>query len=197
MKKRVNITDIHKNMIEKHVKTSESYERVYDLVMKRIYKSSQEKKLNYFYEIPEYIWGYPLFNLDICIRFLYTELTNNGFLVKYYFPKFLYISWNFDEIKYENSRENTRCQVPYYRRPELPHYHKPLALPLYDPEKKYIESEHKINNKQPDKQPHKPFYSNEFNDNLLPFLSSDIDKNEKKKKGMCLSKNGKYSLNFC
>lgn len=138
IKTRYNITDIHRDMNSRTIKKSESYEKILEMIYKRILKNGREDKLSYFFEVPEYIFGYPLFKLDVLIKFLYAELTKNGFLVKYYFPKYLYISWDYDEIKYENSLEKLPYQIPHYQRPELPFFKQPIALPIYDPENRWV-----------------------------------------------------------
>ena len=46
-----------------------------------------------FYIIPEYVYGFPLYNFKACIIYLFKALSNNGFEVKYTPPNLLYISW--------------------------------------------------------------------------------------------------------
>jgi hypothetical protein len=63
------------------------------------------KKLNMFYEVPLFVVGYPLFDISECIEFLIKELESNGFLVRYFFPRYLYISWDFEEINMSRKRD--------------------------------------------------------------------------------------------
>jgi hypothetical protein len=85
-------------MNERHSRTVECYEKVLDICHKKIVLNSEKKKTRFFYEVPEYLFGYPVFDLNDCIKFLIDSLTKNGFLAVYYFPKFIYISWDFEEI---------------------------------------------------------------------------------------------------
>ena len=102
--KKLNILDLHRNMNEKKLKRTACFEKVLETCHKKIVTCSQNNKLNCFYEVPDYVIGYPLFDLNECIRFLIDCLTKNGFLAIYYFPRYIYISWDFEEI--EKAKKN-------------------------------------------------------------------------------------------
>ena len=69
-----------------------------------------EKHMRFFFEVPEYIFGYPLFDINDAIRFVVDALTKNGFLAVYYFPRFVYISWDMNEIE-NNKKNNNRMKM--------------------------------------------------------------------------------------
>jgi hypothetical protein len=46
-----------------------------------------------WYNVPEYIFGEPLYDNGDCISYLVKKLEDNGFEVKYIHPNNLYISW--------------------------------------------------------------------------------------------------------
>lgn len=94
----INILDLHRTINEKNLKKNECYEKVLDICHKRIRLANDNNSLRLIFEIPEFIYGYPLFDLNACIKYLLNSLKLNGFLVNYYFPKILYISWDFKEI---------------------------------------------------------------------------------------------------
>jgi hypothetical protein len=50
------------------------------------------------FEVPEYVVGLPLFNLNMCIAFIIRDLRTQGYFTKYLYPNFLYISWDPIEI---------------------------------------------------------------------------------------------------
>lgn len=108
--KRLNILELHRTINEKNMRKTETYEKVLEICHRKITLGSETKQLRCMFEVPEYIPGYPIFDLNSCIKYLLTTLKSNGFLVKYYFPKILYISWDFDEIR-EDSRPKT-SEVP-------------------------------------------------------------------------------------
>lgn len=214
--KRLSIIELHREIQERHIKRNASYDKILTQIVKRIQNYAKKDKLNCTFEIPEYIFGYALFQLDICIQYVYTELTSDGYLVKYYFPNMLYISWDFDEIEYENKMENKIRQIPYYQKPTLPEYKKQTKLPIYDPNVKFIKENNEDkdeNNRSINLRPEIPITprfqndfdrpeqynnSNGFNGSLLPFLQSDITNKKKVDvfSAMNMKPGGKMELNL-
>jgi hypothetical protein len=96
---KLNILELHRTINEKNKNKGVAYDKVLELCHKRVKFHANNLKLNCFYEVPLYVFGYPTFDISKCIEYLKRSLENDGFLVKYYFPKYLYISWDLDEIK--------------------------------------------------------------------------------------------------
>ena len=97
--KKINIFELHRTINEKNQRKSECYEKVLEICHKKVTVAAENKKLRCMIQVPEYVYGYPLYNLNECIKFILKSMERNGFLVIYYFPKILYISWDFEEIK--------------------------------------------------------------------------------------------------
>lgn len=95
---KINIYDLYRNINEVKEKKNNSYNEVLSIIHDRIKKASKKEQYKFVYEVPEYLFGVPSYNLNKCLAYLMKELRNNGFLVKYYFPKILYISWDPIEI---------------------------------------------------------------------------------------------------
>ena len=96
--KKLNILDLHRAINEKKDRLAASFEKVLDMSHKKIMNNANQKKLNCYFEVPRFLFGYPLYDLNECIEFVQRMLKGNGFFVQYYFPNVLYISWDFDEI---------------------------------------------------------------------------------------------------
>lgn len=120
-KRLINIMDLHRTINEKNEKKIECYEKILEICHKKITIASENKKLKHIFDIPEYIVGYPLFNLNNCITFIIDNLRINGFLVKYFFPKTLYVSWDFEEIKTE-ANENKQLEYKQTQNNKLLEY---------------------------------------------------------------------------
>jgi len=105
--KRINILDLHKIVNDRKDKHIMCYEKVLELSHNKIKKAASQKSLRCLFEVPNYVFGYPLFNLNECIDFVISELKKNGFVVNYYFPNKIYISWDFEEIN-----ESKRIEKP-------------------------------------------------------------------------------------
>lgn len=107
---RLNILELHRKINERNEKKSLCYEKVLEICNKRILAQTERDKTSCLFEFPEYVIGYPLFDLNMCIKYCEKHLIANGFLVKYLFPNKFYISWDFDEIK--RHKEEERKKVP-------------------------------------------------------------------------------------
>jgi Family of unknown function (DUF5759) len=75
-----------------------TYETITTICQKLIVKYAKHEKYRCFFAVPEFILGTPIYNLNAAIIYLMNKLSKNGYLVKYYFPNYLYISWSHDEI---------------------------------------------------------------------------------------------------
>lgn len=150
--KKLNILELHRTINEKNMRKTETYEKVLEICHRKITLGSQTKQLRCMFEVPEYVPGYPIFDLNSCIKFLLTTLKANGFLVTYYFPKILYISWDFDEIKAESqsiivNNNNNNITSEGKKNNEKKHFG-PLPLPQYNPNKSIqLTNQNQVNNK--------------------------------------------------
>jgi hypothetical protein len=79
---------------ERHV----VYEKIFDKCRTYVMKYAENDKYRCFYEVPEFILGLPVYNINSAIMYILDKLKDTGFLVKYFFPKHLYISWDLQEI---------------------------------------------------------------------------------------------------
>lgn len=70
---------------------------VYNKILNKVYYKikliNKRKKMDLIYEIPNYMFGYPLYNNRTCIVFVMSTLRTKGFYVKFNYPNILYISW--------------------------------------------------------------------------------------------------------
>ena len=97
--KQLNIRDVT-NGIQKRQETRLcTFVKVLEKCYMKIERTAASDSLFVFYEVPMFVLGCPLFNVNDCIAFMKENLEKNGFLVKYYFPNIIYISWNKEEIK--------------------------------------------------------------------------------------------------
>lgn len=113
--KMLNIMDIHRAMNERKNRMNECFDKVLERCHRKIVQCSQQQLLTCFYEVPEYMFGFPIYDLNECITYVMEALKSNGFLAHYYFPKYIYVSWNLEEIEqYKNAQAAipSQTQVP-------------------------------------------------------------------------------------
>ena len=89
----INAKQLAQEQKEKEKSKYKIYNKIYNILEKKIISSS---KCNYYYtvyEIPEFLIGHTLYNFDDCCNYLQTILKNNNFNVNFYKPNTLFISW--------------------------------------------------------------------------------------------------------
>jgi len=103
---KLNIYDLYRDVNTKKEKKHTIYNDILYKIHDKIKKTTGKEKFKIVYDVPEFVFGLPSYNLNHCNAYLIKHLRNNGFLVKYYFPKILYISWDPSEIKeYKNNNK--------------------------------------------------------------------------------------------
>jgi hypothetical protein len=104
LQKKVDIYDIYRNIREKTNKKKESYEILLEKIYKKIQKAADNNSYTCYYEIPTFIVGYPIYNLNRCIAYIISQIRQSGFIAKFVNPNSIYISWNPTDIKLEKNK---------------------------------------------------------------------------------------------
>jgi hypothetical protein len=89
-----NINDIHKKQKEREINRVKIYERIASRCFKKIKEVSANEDVYCFFRLPEYIPGYPIYNMTECVMFLLNLLKEKGFSARYCDGFMLYITWN-------------------------------------------------------------------------------------------------------
>lgn len=122
--KKLNIMDIHRAMNERKNKRNECFDKVLERCHRKILQCSHQHMLSCFYEVPEYMFGFPIYDLNECITYVMESLQANGFLSYYYFPKYVYVSWDLKEIERQRQSQtpSLQAQVPALenKQPDIP-----------------------------------------------------------------------------
>jgi hypothetical protein len=90
----LNIFDLYKTVTDKKANSKFSFEQVMLKCHSKIKLASKNSHFACFYEVPEVVIGIPLYNITECISYIISGLKDNGFLVKYLYPKIIYICWD-------------------------------------------------------------------------------------------------------
>jgi len=89
-----NVTEIHKKQKEREKNRVKIYEAITTRCFKKIKDVSLNEQTFCFYILPEYIPGYPIYNMTECVVFLLNVLKEKGFSARYCDNLTIYISWN-------------------------------------------------------------------------------------------------------
>jgi len=95
LNEKINLDELYKKKRYQQEKRIEVYIKVLNRVHKRIKTCSNQKDNNClcFFIVPEFILGFPRYDIATCTSFLIEKLKNNGFNIKYTHPNLLFISW--------------------------------------------------------------------------------------------------------
>ena len=109
----LNIKDLNNPINKRKLKRLELYNSILEKVHHRIKFNAHLEKTFCFYNIPEFIIGTPLYNIDELKNYIITALKKNGFELLYIEPNWLFISWNVNEIKEETKKAKKKKDVDY------------------------------------------------------------------------------------
>ena len=86
-----------KELIDDALYINKKTYNVYEKILSKIYnklKLINKKKIFYMtYEVPYYLFGYPLYDMKTCLTYLIMTLRKKGIYVKYSSPNILFIHW--------------------------------------------------------------------------------------------------------
>lgn len=94
----VNVRELNRMIESKRLERNAAFIQIYDTCQQLVIRHAKQERLRTVFEVPEFILGIPPFNLNDAITYVIDRLKKNGFMVSYFFPKLLYISWDVDEI---------------------------------------------------------------------------------------------------
>jgi hypothetical protein len=111
----LSVNEINRFIDEKRREKHGAYEHVFALCQKQIINYAKMEKLRCFFDVPEFILGIPMYDLNAVILYIIDKLQHHGYLVKYFFPKYIYICWDKDEIagRSPKPREIPQQQIQY------------------------------------------------------------------------------------
>jgi len=85
--------DVQNLMRMRFERKKESFHRVLDQCYGKIEKAAKHDLTWCVFDVPEFMLGYPIYDLNECIQYVYHHLTHKGFRVDYFFPKMLCVIW--------------------------------------------------------------------------------------------------------
>lgn len=91
----IDIDDLYEANRKKDLKQIAIFNKLLNRIHNKIKIQSRSKLMQKYlwYNVPEYIFGEPVYDNGECISYLVKKLEDNGFEVKYIHPNNLYISW--------------------------------------------------------------------------------------------------------
>jgi hypothetical protein len=93
--KKINIDELYEKRQSRELKQVSIFNKILNRIHKRIQFTGKNKTTDkhIWFNVPEYIFGEPIYNKGDCIGYLYTKLQDNGFHIRYMHPNTLFVSW--------------------------------------------------------------------------------------------------------
>ena len=95
-KQKINLEDLYEKEQKRNQKMLSTFVKILNRIHKRIQVTAKSKfsDKHIFFNVPEFILGEPNYDKNHCIAYLFSELEENEFFVKYIHPNTLYVSWD-------------------------------------------------------------------------------------------------------
>jgi hypothetical protein len=89
----VKALDLINEQKEREKNKEKVYKKIYKKVETKIVQASSMNSYECWYQIPEFIFNIPLYNLEGCKNYLKNKLSHDGFSVHFTDVNIIYISW--------------------------------------------------------------------------------------------------------
>ena len=89
----LNINNLYETMYERNLKRYEKFDGILQKIHNRIKYNAGKEKTYCFFQIPEFIIGTPLYNINDLKLYLIESLKKDGFQLMYIKPNWLFIAW--------------------------------------------------------------------------------------------------------
>ena len=92
---KMNIDELFEKKQQRDLKERSIYNKLLNRVHSRIKHTSRSKRneSHIWFQVPQYIFGEPVYKQGDCIGYLVAKLEENGFYVRYIHPSTLFITW--------------------------------------------------------------------------------------------------------
>jgi len=114
----LNIHKLYESSRRKELKKFETFDKILQRCHNKITLYADNRKTECIYEVPEFIIGVPLYDINELREYLVSSLNKNGFILKQIPPNWIYISWDIKnkkkmKVKVEKKREDFRFVEDY------------------------------------------------------------------------------------
>lgn len=108
MATQLNINELYNSAKRKELNKFQTFDKILVKCHNRIKLYAENHKTECLYQIPPFIVGIPLYNINELQEYIVSALKNNGFLIKEYTYNWLFISWNKNkkEVKKKPQKNN-------------------------------------------------------------------------------------------
>jgi len=92
-----NAHEVSRSIQEKKNAQVHHFNKVLELCFRSISQSADMNCTHCIFEVPEFLIGHPLYDINECIVYILRKLQEQEYQVSYYFPRTIYIVWRLEE----------------------------------------------------------------------------------------------------
>lgn len=107
----IDMKELYSTINAKSLRRMELYDSVLKKCHSRILYNSGLQRTYCFYQIPEFIIGFPLYDIIELRQYIMNSLKTNGFELLYIEPNWLFIQWNVKGAKSLTKNNNPSKQI--------------------------------------------------------------------------------------
>ena len=105
----LNINDLYSSINDKNFKRMKKFDDILIQIHRRIKYHADLEQTFCLYNIPEFIFGTPLYNVNDLKNYIINTLKKNGFKILYFHPNTIFISWDVEnKIKNKNKKNKKK-----------------------------------------------------------------------------------------
>ena len=93
---KIDIDELYEKDKKRNLDQLSIFNKILNRIHKRINTTARTKRLekHIWYQVPDFLFGQPLYDYRDCIAYLINKLTDNGFSVQFINPNTLFVAWN-------------------------------------------------------------------------------------------------------
>jgi|TARA_Y100000996_G_C22482523_1_gene626823 hypothetical protein len=109
----LDINNLYDKINERNTKRLEKFDDILKKIHNRILYNANIEKTYCFFQIPEFIIGVPLYNVEDLKNYLITSLKKDNFKLIYIDPNWLFISWELNNLKKPKEKTKVKKKGDY------------------------------------------------------------------------------------
>lgn len=95
----ITINELHKIQDRKEIEKIDIYNKILNKFYEKIKYLSKMGRVDFFYNLPDIIYGLPLYDKNACLCYIIYKLRVAKFNVEYIYPSGIHINWDKEKKK--------------------------------------------------------------------------------------------------
>jgi len=109
----LDINSLYETMYSRNIKRYEKFDDILKKLHNRVTYNAKNEKTYCFFQIPEFIIGVPLYNVEDLKEYLMKSLQKDGFEYMYLEPNWLFVNWELKKFKKNQPNKKFKNQGDY------------------------------------------------------------------------------------